>query len=992
MVRVYQGEYTVYQKDTMYCFLRGILEEGEMSLEDSLSGGGQYLFCPKPFQNQESQENFIANGISYLKRWNRQIVFMWIMNPEASFYQWKINKLEKNALNQTLFFDTYRLVLSPWESLTIEGEDFVFSLKQEDGYSFCSGKHRIQGSTVLLHLKTVGDSCGALCGSLFVEKEQNRNIMEMLDAGIRYYRVMEEHEENAPEQGFLASAVNRVLIPAGDLNIPFFISPHRLLEEGGTRFCLSGNQFTTNFTDYTGKIIMAEAEENAALVFQLKPVLVYQNRKKQFETRKRLYLGIQGDFTFTGENRKLLCGLSGTENILLNSDGGIHFQASMPSVYPYDEKNMGTTSWIGGIQGGTYYCQASEFAFYAADVEQKLRYLEIPVAVFNEQIPAVPMLPYKGLMVSDTEDILVLEDGLYQKRRAIFLEKLEKENNKFGAETVRAVTPQGIMAEITSQGNYNWVGFADFGTDGCGQEKVPDMCFNRIDENAKHIFQQKELWYVVDSVEKFEKWEPSEGFEFSIEGIRFSLLPDAWRNHADSRTMMLFQYSCKKCMKETLAKHDIFQQVMKKAYDPQGEVRQGYEELVEVVGEPGFQGLLAFNVTVSLKNLPQEIEFLMSGVDREKFYASYLIIRAGQVEQSSQEGLYLKPAKVSGLVDYETEQKLSYAQMPPDYDYLTTEIKIQIRESKLISFVSSSEVLINRIFEAKASARENEDGNCLILQGQLVKKDDISTYQYSLKQDVVYGLSGSGISDVWIQKLDLVTSRQGEGMFLMSGVLACHELEGADLLGFGGGQQEGLPFAQLVLRRKQETDLSYLYSMEYGLLQFDREAAVIRETAFPKRFALCLEGMIVEKTGETLEQKGYTSISAPIRQGVPGTAYQGFLWKISVGSMGEMSSQAAMTWRLVTAFWQGEDGKAEYYIGICLPKLFLEQNLKLQGIFKLGFSSVSLEKKEAEYILKLHNFHIDILGASFPEDSGDLYLFSDGENVGWYGAYEGKEE
>ncbi len=988
--RVYQGEYTVYHRDSMYCFLKGSLELESLSLSESFSMGGQYIFCPSAFEGQEALSNFIENAIAYFKRWNRRILFLWIENPEDRFYQWHINKLEEHAGSQGLAFDCYRLQMDAWDSLAVEAEEFIFSYRGARGYAFRSPALALPGADSRLHLKTMGELCGALFGSLLLQKERSQTAMELLDAGICYDRIMKEDEPGARARGFVSHTVNHVLIPEGELTIAFQITPQLLYHPDKTRFGLYGNTFSTHFAVNTGKSVSVKADTDAALVFQQRPVLAYRDKEQQLHTRKRLYLGIEGSFQVLEKDVKLLCGLSGTETMLLKDFGKLRFQSSMPAVCPYEDAALGTTSWVGNEADGDYYCQPQNAALYAALSNRRLRFLEVPSACFSKRIPAVPMIPFRGLSVNETQDIFNLEESLYQKRRELLL---GTHGNAFVmslSENIRACTPQGLMAEVTPQGKYCWIGFANLSENAAIAANVPQMCFTNIDEETKRCFLKKELLYVVDTAKKLEQVKPSNGFCFSIEDILFSLLPDAWRSRDSAKTMMLFQYSAQKSMADALPDHEVLQQAIKNAYTSEGEIKDGYQELIQVVQDANFQGILALNVTVSLKELPAEIKFLMNSVDTEKFYAAYLIIRAGGIEHDPQDGLILKQSKVSGLVDYTTDRKLIYDKAPPDYDYLTTEIKIQIQESRIVSFISSSEVLINRLFDAKAASQDNPDGNCLVLQGRLVEKDDAKIFQYNLKQCVAYQLSGSGILDVWIQTLELVVGDQDEGRFMLSGVLSCQKTEGADLLGYGGEEpQQGLPFSQLELNmQKGAKESAPVFSMEYGQLNFDRAKAVLRKDSFPNRFAVYLESVMVERAGESLEQKGYLSITAPVRQGVPGAAYQGLVWSIAVGSMGGLSSQESIVLQLVTAFWQGENEKTEYYVGIRLPGVFSGNGLKLQGVFKLGFGSISMEYKEPEYQIKLHNFHVEILGASLPRRSSDIFLFSDGEHVGWYAAYE----
>jgi hypothetical protein len=991
--QIYLGEYTVYQRGNLYCFIKGQIASVNLSLADSFSMGGQYLFCPAALEPEAVLDAFVQNGIAYLKCWNTRLLFLWVSNPETHFSHWKIHKLEANAGRQSLAFDSYRLRVERWSQISVQDEVFHFLFPASPGYSFSSPDICLAGNTSELCLDTMGEKCGTFSGRLLVLETENNRVMEKLNAGIYFSRILQEETWKARQCGFVSKAYNPVLYPQGALSIDFLLTPQSLYHSDKTRFHLPDNVYDTNFSTNTGKTISVKAGADAALVFQQHPILIYENQQKQTKARTRLYLGIQGEFQIVGADTKLLCGMIGTETVSFNDPGKIQFQSSMPAVYPYEDAALGTTSWLGSTGGGAYYCQPQRTVLYATLSKQEFRYLDVPMSNFQQEIPPIPMLPFRGLVVGETNDFLTLEEGLYQKRKTVLTES-RSNRSLFLGEATTAVTPQGIMVEVAADASYHWIGLANLEDAAVDSGNVPDMRFTQVDSTLKQKFQQKELLYVIDTPEEFEKGKPSEGFQFSIEGVGFSLLPKDWRTQEESPTMVIIQYSATKSMEETLSDNATLQRVLANAYDEDNEVKDEYRDFVEVVQDSEFQGILALNVYVSLEEMPEEVRFLMNGINQELFFAPYLIIRTGGVACDEQKQAVLKRSMISGLVDYAVEEKLVYQNVPPDYDYLTTSIRIQIQDNHLISFRSSSELLLNRLFEAKAVAVENGAGNCLVLQGCMVGKDDSRTYQYHLAQSVLYELSGSAIANICIQKVDLLVGQQGSGCFSLAGVLTCHELEGADLFGYGGSEeQDGLLFSQLNLNMERETSAAPAqYFMDYDLLSLDRAASVLREKSFPKRFAVHLDEILVERAGESPEQKGYTSINAPIKQAVPQEKYQGFLWSISLGSLGKLSGTEGITLQLITAFWADAEGGTSYYVGCRIPALLSATQLKLQGIFNMGFQSVSLERSGDDYLFKLHNFHVELLGASFPQDKNDVYVFSDGEHVGWYGAYQEDEK
>ena len=158
---IYKGEYTVYQREAMYCFFKGRREQQTLSLEESLAMGGIYLFCPGLMENGSE---FSENAIQYLKRWNRKLLFLWIQNPWDSYFKWRLGKLEQDSEGSSLVFERYRLFINRWKRLFIRQDNFVLDYGISGGYGLCSGNICMLGGSDELSVGTLGDSCGALCG------------------------------------------------------------------------------------------------------------------------------------------------------------------------------------------------------------------------------------------------------------------------------------------------------------------------------------------------------------------------------------------------------------------------------------------------------------------------------------------------------------------------------------------------------------------------------------------------------------------------------------------------------------------------------------------------------------------------------------------------------------------------------------------------------------------------------------------------------------
>lgn len=1016
---IYQGNCCIYQRGEVFGILPQKTEQTQLSLQEIFNSGGSFLFCHAP--NEHDAQSFSLKILAYLAKWRVWPLFLWLENPMDDIPCWIIQKIERFGARQRLLLDGYYLDIGKWQCLTVSGDEFIFYFEQNSDFCFGHGAFRLPlpDNNLSLRLLTLDKDCGAFAGTLQVAENVRSSFMEQINAGIYFSRHSESRDQQARTRGFVDyvySPVLKLQAPTPNSSykdtIHFKLTPHQLLDKDRSYFSLSGFDFYSLIVTRAGQPIKLQAQADSYLVFQKRPILFYKENtntpyaQTTLHSRTSLYLGLSGSFRQnlvhsskpskkqTQDNKHLLCGLAGTETLTLQEAACLSFCPSMPAVEPYVDSFLGTTSWIGGVGGGSYYCQPKQSVLYGQndqakhDTIQTLRMLDIPAASFAERIPYVPMLPHLGLVLKGDHSEIMWEETLYQLRYA----KLINDSANIilmANDGICAVMPQGLMANVCQDGHYNWLGVATFQDTKLGD--VPDLYFSNIDHNAQSVLQQQQILYVIDKA-KIKTLDPNKGFCFTLDKVQFDLRPESWRENCAQPTLMVMQYSATHKMQDALKDNPTFQSACQAAYTENGQLREGYEPFIEAITDPSFEGIIVLNINVVLSKLPSEVQFLMNTVDKSQFYASYLVIKAGKILSNNDGQTILKASSFDGLINYVSDSHLNYISEPPDYDYLTTEIRIRIQDNRMVSFFSSSEVLVNRLFDAKVQAYDNPDGNCLILQGQMVEKDQTKVFQYSLKHEVTYNLKGSGFNTVLVNRVDLITEQNGFGQFQLAGVLSSNALEGADILGFGGDTaQQGLPFSQLILLMQPRAQgHTNQFSVNYGQLILYQDKATLRDESFPLNFAVRLESIILEQNGETPEQKGYIAIDAPIQQGIPPNSYQGLVWTISIGSLGGLSNQGLIQLRLLTAFWEGEDGNPEYYLGIQIPGTGGMDAWKLQGLFKLSFDSVSIRKKDSSYTILLHGFQIQILGASFPEVNSNIVLFSDGRKIGWYSAYKEK--
>ncbi|MFD0391183.1 hypothetical protein ACFQ4K_30470 [Tistrella bauzanensis] len=154
---------------------------------------------------------------------------------------------------------------------------------------------------------------------------------------------------------------------------------------------------------------------------------------------------------------------------------------------------------------------------------------------------------------------------------------------------------------------------------------------------------------------------------------------------------------------------------------------------------------------------------------------------------------------------------------------------------------------------------------------------------------------------------------------------------------------------------------------------------------------------------------GFVSISAPIQQGKLTQPWYGLVYEVELGTLGALAGSVGLTVRLLAA-WSpagGEKGLPAIYFGVALPGVerMLGVSLPLQGILDIGFRTIQFTtytdgQNRRQYLMRLRDFGLHVLGLSFPPGHNDITLFGNPDQtsntkLGWYAAYDngkGKDE
>jgi hypothetical protein len=153
-------------------------------------------------------------------------------------------------------------------------------------------------------------------------------------------------------------------------------------------------------------------------------------------------------------------------------------------------------------------------------------------------------------------------------------------------------------------------------------------------------------------------------------------------------------------------------------------------------------------------------------------------------------------------------------------------------------------------------------------------------------------------------------------------------------------------------------------------------------------------------SGQTPEDLGYTSISAPLEQALLSPPWYGLVFTLDLGSLGALAGSVGLAVRLLAAWAPGATpDDRPVYLGLQLPGArALGIDWPLEGVLRLGFRSFQFEATDVAgggraYMLRMRRLALSVLGWSFPPGNRDVFLFGnpngDGSAaLGWYAAFD----
>lgn len=1052
------GGFTWYQCGRTVFGIAGLRQEESLTAEETWRiEAGSYLFLGENLKTEESGQ-FFADAIRLIKSCGGRLLFGWICNPSAPLGQWQYQLLlrERGGEDAHSFltgreFDwqRYALFLPGGSRLVLEGEAAV-RLKMGEKRHWLRTPGLTLGGEGEPRLWITGENAG-IWEIDFVLPEQE-DVFAQIDAGVRYYSMSE---------GQPYSATAALFYPEQEIRLRGRLDFAKAPEEG-MRFLFDESasfEFPCEIPTLYGRRVYARMqfpaggaaaknreEERPGLIFA-RGIRWFTSEEEKPGAACEYYLTYTGKFrlrmeeTDAANDDRILCGRMGTEYLACGDDGflPLRFYPDNPAYCGMADEECGqsgmaegkngldgmaTTAWISfGAEEQTvdYYSTAAQTALYAVQekTSELLDYLELPVAQLRGE-RAVPFLPVKRLTEKTVNEELLLGmelSGVLPTRAKILL---NRENaiagSRSGEQT--AATPQGFLVGISGNA-WKWIGIASN-----AEGEAPDSVFAGISEELRMKFHDSRLFLAMADAAaiaaQLQQWK----LDFAVGDWRFLVDEGHFRSGREdqSNTAIIFKYAKDKSIDELMQETDfegeaiagnirqIYQSAAAHAYDRDGNVLADYRNFYEMTHDRAFSGVLVLNCPLSVSQMPEELKLLLAGLKEDALFAHHVGVHANDL--TVKDGVpIMKRSSYFGLVDYQDNGVLVNENTDSkDYDFLTKRVLLEIRNSVIVKFAAEAEVLINRLFDARAEAVTGEAGNCLVLDGSYQNCGGVGQYVFALRQNTVFALQGSMLENV---EITAVRMKAGEtdgmltGSFGLTGKLRFWRNTACDIPAYGSchdtGEDGYLAFDNLAIDMSIEqagTGAKH-FTVQYETLTLDETQSILRRGSLPTCLPAHPQALMRYNLSEGAPKAfGYRSMTCPVEQGEIKSQWYGLFFVIPLGSLGGNSAVAALELKLLCAWGMPEEGKEEppVFVGISLPGLGADGiTLSLQGILKLDFKSVELlvyhTEEKTDYQLCFRNFTLSALGMSFPPGKNNIYLFGEnGSRLGWYAAYQKEEK
>ncbi|CAN5747265.1 hypothetical protein BH11BAC7_BH11BAC7_11510 [soil metagenome] len=520
-----------------------------------------------------------------------------------------------------------------------------------------------------------------------------------------------------------------------------------------------------------------------------------------------------------------------------------------------------------------------------------------------------------------------------------------------------------------------------------------------------------------------------------MDGWTFQLSPRSWRTDPDSPTLMIAKF-CNRSLMD-LAQDSSSWSWPEVATPQNGLLGQTQTVLLNifnaamavtadaslrifdetVLNNANWNGFLFLNAPVDIAELPNELKFLTAGIDLTEFYAHHIGFSQTPFTVTNSQPV-LEQTAAFGLINYEDTLDLTLSETIP-LGFKTMQLRARFANAALVDFSAQVELMLNQLLGSVLSKSISARGNNLIINGSYQRVGGAPSYAFTLTGENIFNANDSALTNIEVLSVQLVTGGDTSAVevlttFILNGNLRFVLIEGFDLFSFGPGENTSdsyLPFSGLSIDMsfQMTAPLVQTFDVREENTAFDLTNPLMRKSSLLNNFPLSVSKLLSSPnlspegetpTGQTPEDMGYTSISAPLDQVPMVPGWYGLVYTLDLGTFGALTGSVSFKISILAAWSKGPaENTIPVYIGLKFPAGIsaIGGSFPLQGVLKLGFRSFLFEtyhntQGQLCYQLRMKRFALSVLVWSFPPGNTDIVLFGDPGNpkgsLGWYAAYD----
>lgn len=815
-------------------------------------------------------------------------------------------------------------------------------------------------------LPTAGATAGRLSFGmqLTIKAGLGEDDLDRLLAGVKYFYDAAE---------ITKSQLFRLLgVPEAGEQFPFAVDydPLDATDETRTRFSFASEPgpFTSPLRTVTGAALtLAPVANESGLALAADRVTGPDG-----EQIDAYYATLSGPFAIGGPPgpQRLLCGLSGLENVVVNPAGGgyagdrlvfhpghaAHAPVFPPSETQIDAKSREglekplldetrTTAWAtvaaaeSQPQPNAYYAQPQGAPLFANSAADSAGLLDLLDESVGDPLAPFPLAAYHGAEVTPGQDgfepklLALFEQAVIApSRRKTITPRALSADAALGGEAEGAATPQGFLVELEG---LKWSSLLLASTDPGGGGREGELSFKPVDPALQVALQTDQLFLVATK--------PLGGFNraIEIEGWPFRLNVGEGQAFGSYSNVLIFKF-CGGALRDLVADPrrwtgaGTFNEEAEGGLLALSQWLQGYVKdaaaskdpaLVnfnELVTEPNWQGVLALRVDVPLDQLPAQVSALRCGIDSPKLSAHHLGV---EVNQLTPDGRRLQgPSSLFGLIDYidptyAKQLALGAAAdmpVPPTpgltYDFKVLRLLVLFANSEVKQFRSVSQVTLAEWFGDPVipGANGGPPQTAIVLEGALQHHNGQPVYAFSSAAGATFPLDSKALPSVAVAtaSLETVTAGGDEAVstyrFPFGGSLELAELKEIDPLSFSA-----LAFQDVALEMRYDPKAAIPRSFRFTIerASLDAGSSSWREGGMFAALPLTLRGLTSGSGAPS--SLGYANVKlsgAPVSALAP--QWYGVTLDLDLGTPGALASQAGWSATLLVA-WSPGNKRAE---------------------------------------------------------------------------------